>query len=833
MTKKVFTWLGRISEKKPWWVIAVVLLITAVAAGGMARIKSEFSYKSMLPKGIESVVALNESEEIFGGTSEEQVLVVAPDVLDGAVLRRTVDYARDIEKQKEFWPSFVNEVITPLDGMRYFPTGASAEATGSGLTAKPAAAASSVQAEPLMVKAGSLSDEELARQVELNLEAAEARAERLGLGARSDSISDDDRALLIRVKLNPGAETGRQMKLAGEFEEWSREQFAGLEDAETFVGGMASLNKDANDRTMKDMRLLFVLAFLFIIAVLLITFRRVSDVLLTLFVIVVTIVWVIGFGSWLGFPLTYTSSAIIPLLLGIDIAYAIHVLSRYYEERRKGSNPHKSALTSVATVGIAVFLTAATTAFGFASFSISNMPPIQQFGAQCVGGVAFSFLLAVTLLPACLVIRDRRKKSLEKWDGRYEKRNRSGRRGVVDRLLVGPAVVAEHHRKIVFAVTALLLAGCVFLGTQISTEADMQKMMPADTPSAVAQARVNDYFGGQDIAYTLVKGQVLEPDTLNAMLEYEDDLAASGATSEDGEPLFERDRMFSLADLVSRANNGSIPATRQQVISLLMSLSNGSESQSSNRLLNPEHPDVTMITIRVERGPEKDLEKLTEAMRAENRKIMRELPGLDLTTSGMPALISDMMGSLVPTQLKTSGAALLLCLLIVTLVFGSLFFGLAATSVVFIGIALEIGTLVLLKWPLDFMTVMVSSLVIGAGIDFGIHLTHRFREEWHHGGVEIDEAMRRTVGNVGKALLAAAITTAGAFGIIAISQISYMRRFGGITALSLAFALLASLLVLPSILAWRASATEKKREKRLEKKREKEREREAAEASSS
>jgi predicted RND superfamily exporter protein len=84
-------------------------------------------------------------------------------------------------------------------------------------------------------------------------------------------------------------------------------------------------------------------------------------------------------------------------------------------------------------------------------------------------------------------------------------------------------------------------------------------------------------------------------------------------------------------------------------------------------------------------------------------------------------------------------------------------------------------------------------------------------EEWRDGGVEVDEAIRRTVGNVGKALISAAITTAGAFLILAFSKVDYMQRFGVITALSLTFALLSSLLILPSILAWRAQHLEKKK----------------------
>ncbi|MGQ9476542.1 MAG: hypothetical protein ACUVSI_10725 [Actinomycetota bacterium] len=43
-------------------------------------------------------------------------------------------------------------------------------------------------------------------------------------------------------------------------------------------------------------------------------------------------------------------------------------------------------------------------------------------------------------------------------------------------------------------------------------------------------------------------------------------------------------------------------------------------------------------------------------------------------------------------------------------------------------IALEIGFLALVKWPLDMMTVLVTSMIIGVGIDFGIHVTWRFLE---------------------------------------------------------------------------------------------------------
>jgi hypothetical protein len=103
-------------------------------------------------------------------------------------------------------------------------------------------------------------------------------------------------------------------------------------------------------------------------------------------------------------------------------------------------------------------------------------------------------------------------------------------------------------------------------------------------------------------------------------------------------------------------------------------------------------------------------------------------------------------------------------------------------------------------WTLDMMTVLIASLIIGMGIDYGIHVTHRFLEEYSPGEVSVAEALNICVTRVGKPLLASAVSTAGAFLVISFSKMQPIRRFGLITALSLTVSLFASLLVLPSII---------------------------------
>jgi hydrophobe/amphiphile efflux-3 (HAE3) family protein len=787
--QRVFAKIAEFSEKWPWLVLALVFIITAIAFQGVTRIESDFDFQAMLPEGQESVQVFDEIEDVFGGTLQEQVLLKSGNVIQADILRAVAGYQAFLEEHPEVWGKLVDNVSTPLDSMVLLtPEG-------------------QLQFDyfdrPVPLDPDELSDEEFVQQVELNLQRQKEASEG-GFGAQL-FISEDGEALLIELD----QVVTNNDELATRFEDLTREYFQEEGVAEVFVTGTATWTRDSNEQVGKDTSMLFGLAMIFILIVLFLTFRRITDVLLTLSVVIVTIIWVMGLSGYVGIPFTYPSMGIMPLLLGLGIAYAIHVLSRYYEERRDGEGPALSVNISVTTVGVAVGLTAVTTAIGFASFSISEMPPMRDFGFLCLVGVLLAFVLAVTTLPAAVYLRDRKGKGKSKVRAVREKEE--GKLSLVDRALVAVALVAEHHRAVVLIITAILVVFAIFAGVNLSTEAEFEGSLE-NVPAAIADKEIDNYFGGQVTAFTLVEGDGLsDPSVLQSMLEYEEALAGSGAVTEDGEPIFVRDKIFSIADLIASQNNNEIPDSREEVQEILAALTRRGGAQLIN-------DDANAVIILSTMGSENqgDLELATEVLRQEDSVITEAHPGLTVGHSGEPVLISDVLGNLTPTMIKTSLLALLLCLLVVTIIFRSFFFGLAATSVVFLGLALELIALYALGWPLDFMTVMASALIIGAGIDFGIHVTHRFREEWELGCENVDEAVRKTVGNVGRALLSAAVTTAGAFGVLAFSQVQELKRFGGVTAIALISALLVALLVLPTILSLWAERAERKNNKAKE-----------------
>jgi predicted RND superfamily exporter protein len=398
------------------------------------------------------------------------------------------------------------------------------------------------------------------------------------------------------------------------------------------------------------------------------------------------------------------------------------------------------------------------------------------------------------------VLRDRRKKKdkLEKHLEKMRTRRRDAVYGkLTDRALVRMALVSERHHWTVAIITLALAAFALFAVFNVKTGADISKMFPENLPSTQASRMITDIFGPQNQDFILVKGDVYDPANLAAMLELEAAIPLDPRNVPDSEDYFARDRNSSIADYIVQFNDGVLPESREGVLEKVRELQ---ALMPVNVFVDEEG---TTGIIYLKSGfpeTEDELRVKTDIMRDQSAVIAEETD-LEFSSTGFTVLIADLMGNILPTQLKTSGLALLLCALVLIIVFRSFVYGIATLIVVVCGMIAELIFIFALGWSLDIMTVMVAALVIGAGIDFGIHITHRFREEFHTNGTTLEEALKDTVKHVGRALLAAALTTCGVFAVIGFSDMGMMQRFGWSTTVGLLGALLGAILVLPSVLA--------------------------------
>ena len=177
--------------------------------------------------------------------------------------------------------------------------------------------------------------------------------------------------------------------------------------------------------------------------------------------------------------------------------------------------------------------------------------------------------------------------------------------------------------------------------------------------------------------------------------------------------------------------------------------------------------------------------------------------GVTVAATGEPIIQHVVQDELVETLLVslflTLGAVLVVLMAVSRLNHGSATLGAITVLPVGLAVAWIIGTMSLLGYPLSVLNVIIASLTIGIGVDYSIHVTERFQEEFAE-GTRVETAVTRTLRGTGGALLGSAATTAIGFGVLALAIHPPLQQFGVITAIMIGYAFVAAVFVLPSLL---------------------------------
>lgn len=704
------------SEKRPKVVITAVVVVTILLGLGLLRIETETDMMAFLPEGKESVQVTLEFMDVFGGQNYETILVKG-----------------DVTS-----PEGIQEIMALEEEIREIP--------GFAL---------SVESYIDLLKAQTIPEEMIPAAVRT----PEAQ------NMLSQVLTPDGKAALIQVRVNPDYQ--------GDIQEYidilSKER-----KLDVSYTGMLTQAEDMLSTMNKDNMILLPIAAILVVLVLYLTYRKFSDVALPFLIISISVIWVLGIMGYVGIKFSNMFVAIAPLIFGVAVAYSVHMLTRYYEERMNGEKAAAAAVTSIKTVGMAVLLTAVTTAFGFGSFGISELPPLRNFGLILVLGIMFNFLLVVTLMPSLLVLRD---------TGKPEEKKRVSR---VNKLLDAVSLLALKKRKAVLVIAGITAVICIAFVPSIPTTISYDDMLPEEVETISAQEEIAELFGSTGAALVImVEGDVLG--TYQDVVMLENDIRALDIKNESGTRMVTG--VFSYADVLAMTQGNVESALHDPQSAAII---------GQTLVIQPEHPDYLkkgLVLVLVNAHTDQDAREVTGAV----RDMCAEYPSLTLRVGGAPALMGDILEGMQSTQVNTTLLALILSLIVVSLLFRSVLLGAFTVMPVILAIAWEFGVLKLTGWNLDLFTIMVSALIIGLGIDFSIHVVHRCREEFEK-TKNADTSLENTVLHVGKALASATVTTAGAFLVLAFSSMPVMTRFGSLVAVVIILSFLAALFVLPSVL---------------------------------
>lgn len=195
----------------------------------------------------------------------------------------------------------------------------------------------------------------------------------------------------------------------------------------------------------------------------------------------------------------------------------------------------------------------------------------------------------------------------------------------------------------------------------------------------------------------------------------------------------------------------------------------------------------------------KKLIPMVERARALAHQIVRKHQGVRVQFTGYPALVVDEMKIIQRDMFTTTILALVGIACIFMLVFRVIRQAVLANSALLVGLLWTVAFTVLFYGGFNLITSLFAAILLGLGIDFGIHIIARFNEARGR-GEEPKQAVETAIMGVGPGLLTGALTTATAFYTTAISEFTAFAELGVIAGTGMLFMLIAALGILPAML---------------------------------
>ncbi|WP_206425116.1 efflux RND transporter permease subunit [Halosimplex salinum] len=599
------------------------------------------------------------------------------------------------------------------------------------------------------------------------------------------------------------------------------------------IYGDGIVSAEITDSMVDSVLLVGPLAIGFVLLVLVVVYRDPLDILLGLLGIGLVLVWTFGAMGWFDIAFSQPFVVVLVLLIGLSIDYGLHVVMRYREARGTAETPPDRAMAvALGSVGVALVYVTATTVIGFLSNLTSPLAVFRQLGVVSAIGIVATLLVFGLLVPALKV----------ELDGFLEDRGVDRVKpavgtgaGPINRLLGVGATLATRAPYVVIAVALLVSATGAYAATDIDASFEQSDFLaedPADwlkeLPDPIAPGTYTaetaidtldaDFVRQDTTATILVRGDVTDPAALDRL-----DAARANASGLDATETY-ADGEAAITDPVTvmdcvAAGNESFDETLtaadtdgdgvpdENVTAVFDELYRTAPDAAGDVLYRD---DGDYRAARMVVTVDGDVDGAT--VHDQLRWVADDAAGDGVSTIATGDVVVNQITAdqLAETAFSSLVVALVSVLAVLAAAYrfteGSASLGVVTIVPVAFTLTWVLGTMALLDIPFNIVTGMITGLTIGLGVDYSLHVSERFNQELD-ATETVGAALRETVTGTGGALLSSAATTASGFAVLLVAILPFLRSFGLITALTIVFAFIASVFVLPSLLAVWARVT--------------------------
>jgi len=837
-------------------VILVVLVMTAVIGLGMAGVEQQSDtgqFESDSPEATaQEFIDENMTVEEDGNTTLLQVLQQRENVLTKEAVNSSLTLQQQITAREEITQTFADQ--RAVFGYANVIGNAAVQQQSDGNGNATGAEQPTLEEQRQAVL--SLGDDEFEQIVQTSF-GEDADPEVLGLMPASFEAGDttsESGLTIFRQSLDEEVQNPNSFPVDLTTAQLEIRSLANDQDDEYAVFGTGILNEEISQSLGDSGGIVGPLALLFVIIALTVAYRDLLDIVLGVVGIIAVLVWTFGFMGWAGVAFNQLLLAVPVLLIGLSIDYAIHVFMRYREQRAEGGddvNVRRAMSLALAGVGAALVWVTATAAIGFLANLTSPIGPLQDFGIVSAFGVVAALIIFGALIPALKIQIDG---FLEARGIDRDKRAFGTGDSLFSRLLAGGAAAAQRFPVAVVVVALLLSLGGAYGASQVNTSfdetdfladspPDWTESLPGPMTPGTYQASddiesIGDNFQQQDNeAEILIRGNVTDDQVLGDIDSASAEAAGEGERArletlfvgadgpditspltvmqrtagqgqklrsvDPGQRTEQENATVAFADSFEAAGGTADSAPTANIEQLYDQLL-AANPQAASYVHRTDGGEYTALRVQFGVPGNAQIGDVAVDNRAFSDLIETESNGALTAISASDQVIfdnvqEDLLDTVIQGLIITLVAVFIFLALAYRVTGSPASLGVVTLVPVALAVTWILGSMWLLDIPFNTLTGTITSLTVGLGIAYSIHISSRYELELRRQG-DVWDAMYTTVEGTGGALLGSAATTVGGFGTLAFAILPILRQFGIITGLTIIYAFLASVFVLPSLL---------------------------------
>lgn len=601
---------------------------------------------------------------------------------------------------------------------------------------------------------------------------------------------------------------GRSTAIVTRLEEWSTDpmlrvayfqkvdailEAAASENTAFHMAGLPYTDSVLVGHINSDTSILIPLTAVFAAVLLWLVFGRLRATWLPLLPVIIASVWTLGALTGAGRPMTLLTGqgVLTTLIMVIGLSDGVHLLNRYLEDRSAFPNdaPETSLRRSIVYVGRACFLTSLTTAIGFLSLAGSELPTIRDFGVFGACGIVFAYIAALVLMPATMVLFERRKP--------LEPRNQ---RAItwIDAALERVTGTVHTRPKFWLSLGIALMVASGLLATLIEIDGRYTRDLRSEDPAVLAQDFVEENIGGSQPLEIVIEGQgpdtIKQPVVLATIERIRDGLLELDWVTEATSPAeFVRKMNFALHD--EDPTFDKIPDSAEAVAQCLLLFEMGGGDNEFDRLVTYDYSKAR-ISLMMRDGPPELYYATIERLHELTATLP---PGLSVYESAETPMFYSAMRNLVTTLMASLYLALPIIVFVIAVAFRSVRDAIISVVPNILPLTFGAGFLGLTAISLRFSTIVPFPVALGLAVDDTIHFLVRYREE-RRGGATPAQAVETTLKTTGRAMVMTTLFLVGGYQAFLASNFLAAVHMGIVTSAILLVALFGDLLVLPSLM---------------------------------